>query len=46
MLLALGAARAPRLEAQTTATILGSVKDQSGAVLPGAEIMEIGRAHV
>jgi hypothetical protein len=27
-----------RLSAQTTATILGSVKDQSGAVLPGAEV--------
>src|SRR5689334_1113595 len=26
------------LSAQTTATILGSVKDQSGAVLPGAEV--------
>ena len=33
LLLAVGSA-----SAQTTATILGSIKDQSGAVLPGADV--------
>jgi hypothetical protein len=40
MLLLLLLAGASRMAlAQTTATILGSVKDQSGAVLPGAEVI-------